>query len=714
MVLQVLGSGDPRVRYAAWACIAQFGEDQKPHVPETYAGQVCTSLVHALKDTVPKVSIRAMQAFCLFAQSLDRDTLEPFAEGLLQGLLPHLQKGVEHPSLSGEAIACISVLAEQMKDAFAPTYPHVMPLLTTTMKAAGAKPETRELFGKCIECIALLGKAAGPATFKADAVAVMEVLVEACKSMTEDDVASEYVMTAGSYICETLKKDFAPFLPAILPLVLTKISSVKPINITEESLEKMLAGEDDEKEISISIIGDKVLGIKTAQIEDMQGALNFVQVMVTELEEAFCPYVQGVATAMLPVFEFELGEEVRETAFEVWAALIKVAWKAKEQGAAGAQATLKELLNSLILRVCQGIDTEDRVWEFTQANGLAEAIKAAGPGVLTDPEVKGLGDQVFARLDAAFQRRSALAVAAAKAAQEGESEDEGDEDEINGKHVDIKIRAALCEVLGAVMMYHPEAFVSQLLPTVLPLLTRFSHENSCEEDRKLGLYILDDMLDHLGEEIATLPGWQDLLMHILRELQAESPILRQAASYGLGLAAKMAAFRPLANETVARLLSCLQGKIKGKLKGKQLAARDNAVSALGVLLMHHEDAVPEAKAAWGVWLGHLPIKTDEEEAVKVHAMLLDLVQVQHAGVVGEAYANVPKALGIMADVYGTDLVDAEGTQKLLAVLRTLGTAGIAQFGVKLSAKQQKKLERMWRDAQKASPFSGGFSPPKRA
>merc|ERR1719321_955983 len=103
----------------------------------------------------------------------------------------------------------------------------------------------------------------------------------------------------------------------------------------------------------------------------MTQALGFIKTMVDETEETYAPYVKDTATAMLKVFDFELGEDVREEAFEVWGSLITVSRKTSNA------AVLRELLQSLMGRVITAMETtDDLAWELTQANGLATCLKA--------------------------------------------------------------------------------------------------------------------------------------------------------------------------------------------------------------------------------------------------------------------------------------------------------------------------------------------------
>merc|ERR1711959_110666 len=140
----------------------------------------------------------------------------------------------------------------------------------------------------------------------------------------------------------------------------------------------------------------------------------------------------------------------------------------------------------------------------------------------------------------------------------------------------------------------------------------------------------------------------------------------QASAYGLALAAPNQIFGPFAGPATARLQALLPTmEKKGKKdKVRSLAVRDNAVSAFGLLLRHHRATVPAASdvAIWSQWLGYLPLKTDEEEAQKVHELLVVLIQEQHAELLGKDYAHLPKILGILSEVYGNEDLVKETTE----------------------------------------------------
>merc|ERR1719215_654186 len=99
-----------------------------------------------------------------------------------------------------------------------------MPLFKQLIESLIHNTEERTLLGKTFECISLLAKAVGPAGFRADAQGIMQTMVQASQvpNIPKDDPVLEYMLQASQRICETLKADFLPYVPPLLPGILEK------------------------------------------------------------------------------------------------------------------------------------------------------------------------------------------------------------------------------------------------------------------------------------------------------------------------------------------------------------------------------------------------------------------------------------------------------------------------------------------------------------
>merc|ERR1712093_833498 len=105
-----------------------------------------------------------------------------------------------------------------------------------------------------------------------------------------------------------------------------------------------------------------------------------------------------------------------------------------------------------------------------------------------DNEVSTICTQVFKLLKESIDRRAELDT---QGVQEPGDEDEDEEqhgedsDDFNVVTVDIRIRAALCEILGAVMQHHADLFLkttsAQLLQLVEGFLMQKNEKHKAEE-----------------------------------------------------------------------------------------------------------------------------------------------------------------------------------------------------------------------------------------
>jgi hypothetical protein len=166
----------------------------------------------------------------MVVQFIDRDLLEPACKPILEKLAARAFSAGQRHQLVGEAVTVISILAQQMEEGFKPYYPNLMPLIMKAMQASAGAVETRECFGRCMECVGNLGQAAGIEVFRKDAGSVMQVMIDTCKNLADEDIATEYILTAAQSIASTLKAEFAPFVPTVLPIILKKLIA-DPVDI---------------------------------------------------------------------------------------------------------------------------------------------------------------------------------------------------------------------------------------------------------------------------------------------------------------------------------------------------------------------------------------------------------------------------------------------------------------------------------------------------
>jgi len=707
LVLEMVGavraqfrSTNPRVRHAAWTALAQFAEDHPEVVAgDTLAAQLLQEFLAAFDDPYERVQCRAMEAFQLYGSQVEREVLEPFVQPMMEKLGQKLQS----PSVivQKKTITFIAVLAGQMEDGFAAYYGPLMPIFKQLAQSLLHRTEERTVLGKVFECISLLAAAVGTEGFRADAEGIMQAMIQATQvpNLPSNDPVKEYMLEASQRICATMKGDFLPFVPQILPGVLEKLT-LAPQEYSPAVAERF--GDDAAVNLTLAQEGGqvKVLVMCTSEMEDLQNALGCVHTFVQELGDVYLPYVAQTAEALLPVFDFSMDEEIRDTAFETWGQLCQVA------RTGGRPEIVTQLVHEFLKRIlpkfaltADAADVDARALR-TRADGVKACLQKAGPGVLSAEQVKHvcevalqtLGDSLKRREAEEAQKRQKLAAKEEEDASEAGEEEEEDEE---------MLRVACCEMTGALMQHHGGIFMTECFAVCMQLVQQFIPPTVRWEDRRLAIFLACDMLEHLRESV--VPHWQHFMPQLVQDVVHQSPAIRQPACYGVALAAREAAFVALAAEAAAalsELVTRTRGTAKKKSEKPAQACADNALSALGEILSSHSHAVKAGEVQlWGVWLKGLPCQEDEAEGIKNHKALLRMVQKEQVEVVGAGGANLPHILSVFVDIYNTDMADEETSKGIGRLVAALGQERLQQLALQLKEKQQKKLLRIHREAQ---------------
>lgn len=558
----------------------------------------------------------------------------------------------------------------------------------------------RSLLGKCFECISLLAKAIGRNGFRQDAEQIMEAMIKATQvpNLPSNDPVKEYMMAASQRICAVMKEEFLPMVPHILPGILEKFT-LAPKDFQTDNLSPEDLNEDDEVTLTMTRTPDgqlKFMLMSTSDMEDLLCALQSVHCFIEELGASFAPFVPQTAKALVPVFDFNVDEQVRELAFETWGDLCKCARGANQT------AAVSDLVMEFLKQTVPAFEQEqflDLDALKTKAEGVTTVLKAAGPGMLQPEQVNSLCQLTTSGMMKSFKRREEHLQVKAKAKSAGK-----DDDDLGGDEQDEEesLRIGLAEIAGVLMQFHPDAFMTCGLQPYLELVATLT-QSQAKEDRKLILFIACDFIAHLG--IRAVPHWDKFMPLVLEDVVSPDANRRQPACYGVSLAAREAAFAPVAVETAQKLQQVVaqsRGRAKKKSEKHAQACADNALSGLINVILHHGATLGAAQEElWNVWLQGLPCQADEEEGVKNHKNLLKFVMEERVEVLKQGASNFPHVLGILIDQYKGSMVDDETNKGIQALVLKLGQAQLEQFAISLTEKQKKKLLRVHREAMTA-------------
>jgi len=284
-----------------------------------------------------------------------------------------------------------------------------------------------------------------------------------------------------------------------------------------------------------------------------------------------------------------------------------------------------------------------------------------------------------------------------------------DDDEVStGSDLDIEeveeqeARIGLIAILGACMKASPELFITHALPQVRPLMeTWFAGPKINNPGRLLGLHVAVDFSEHIGGQHA-VALWPLFMEAVFDGLKSDEADERLAAAFNIVLAAQAPEFgSQFAAHAYAALGTALQSFKPKKNDEDAQRATDNVIAALIQLCLCHPHTCPDLDLCWQTIIGKLPLKVDMEEGHKVHRKLFVEAQKPNGGNLG-SMARVAQVLGYLCEVYGKSENCEEELQHDMAVaFAALPPSTLQELTAQLSAKQQKKMERIVGDAAAA-------------
>ncbi|KAK4773555.1 hypothetical protein SAY87_028574 [Trapa incisa] len=665
MVLSSFQDPHPRVRWAAINAVGQLSTDLGPDLQVQYHQQILPALAGAMDDFQnPRVQAHAASAILNFSENCTPEILLPYLDGIVSKLLVLLQNGKQ--MVQEGALTALASVADSSQEHFQKYYDAVMPYLKAILVNATDKSK-RMLRAKAMECISLVGMAVGKEKFRNDAKQVMEVLMSLQGSELEsDDPTTSYMLQAWARLCKCLGQDFLPYMNVVMPPLLHSAQLKPDVTITSADSDNEIDESDDEGMETITL-GDKRIGIKTSVLEEKATACNMLCCYADELKEGFYPWIDQVASTLVPLLKFYFHEEVRRAAVSAMPELLRSAKVAVEKGLAQGrnEAYIKQLSDYIVPALVEALPKEpDTEICASMLDALNECLQISGP-LLDQNQVKSIVDEIKQVITASSSRkreRAERSKAEDFDAEEGELLKEENEQE-------EEVFEQVGEILGSLI----KTFKASFLPFFDELssyLTPMWGKDKTDDERRVAICIFDDVAEQCRE--AALKYYETYLPFLLEACNDVNSDVRQAAVYGLGVCAEFGGsmFKPLVGEALSRLNVVIRDP--NALQSDNVMAYDNAVSALGKICQFHRDNIDSSQVV-PAWLNCLPIKGDLIEAKVVHEMLCSMVERSDRELLGPNNQYLPKIVSVFAEVLcaGKDLATEHTVARMVNLLRQL-------------------------------------------
>ena len=374
--------------------------------------------------------------------------------------------------------------------------------------------------------------------------------------------------------------------------------------------------------------------IVTDEIEEKDVAIQMLAVFIDEVPEVCYDYVEPISKILLSLTNYAANDSIRSSSASSLPCLMK-AGKSRGVDVATLHAMAKTFNTNLYNAMQEEIDTDTLI---VQVQSFKDIIDEAGEGFMNAEEVQHLGEKSLDLVAKSLER-----IASNNAINNDEAEDEDDvldaDDmamikEENSNEFDLQIAAA--ELMGALFKTHKQ-FVNGLVMKLRNEVIPECFASNEQKRFKFALFILDDMVEHLGPTYFTPEDFQSIVQAICGFCNHNSASLRQASSYGIGVIAQNAgeAFSLYSDLCLQSLKSGVEFPVTPKIQGKKEKlnmyhhARDNAIASIGKVIKF-QTALVQSNPNYSAnlityWLGLLPITHDTEEAIAQFEYLSDFL-----------------------------------------------------------------------------------------
>lgn len=649
MILPTLDYPHARVQYACCNALGQMSTDFADIIQKVAGDRILPALISKLTSkSVPRVQAHAAAALVNFSEAATKEILEPYLDDLLNNLLVLLQSPKRY--VQEQVLTTIAIIADAAEQKFIKYHDTLLPMLIGFLKT-NMGPDNRLLTAKCIECATLIALAVGKDNIAPHSQELIQILGSIQETVIEiDDPVKPYLEQGWGRICKIIGAEFVPFLPAVLPPLLSAAKAAQDISLLEEDEAEEYSNNDEWDVINLS---GKLIAVHTAALDDKVSAMDLLRIYATQLKGLFFPWVkETVQDIAIPALDFYLHDGVRASAALTLAALLKSTIYATSNNSAETLSMWSQICNKLV-----EVLTNEPVPELLVAyyTAIAECLAALGPNSLSNEQMLTLSASINVNMTEIYER--------IKLRDSDDDEYKEDVDDNEEEYTDEELLDEINKVISAIFRSAKTNFLPQFQIQILPLASNFMSDENISI-KFCGLCIICDVLEHCGASF----DQKEYLNYIISDcLTAPQANIRQPSAYAVGIAAQYggSVYAELCLNTLPTLFEI--ATFPDARAEENLSATENCVSAIAKICRTYGSTIPNLDKVLHQWIALLPIVQDHEASSFCYDFLADLTLESHPAVTEQATKVVESVLQALS----SKSVSGSLVEKVVTATRSL-------------------------------------------
>jgi hypothetical protein len=417
--------------------------------------------------------------------------------------------------------------------------------------------------------------------------------------------------------------DFVPYLPAVMPPLLQVAAAKADVQILDD--EDQLKQVEQDAGWELVPLKDKVIGIRTSALEDKNTAIELITIYAQVLDAAFEPYViETLEKIAIPGLAFFFHDPVRVSSAKLIPHLLNSYKKAhgspnlykKPHG--DQSPSFMEMWSKTAEKIIEVLSAEpaiDTLAEMFQC--FYESVEVAGKNCLTPEHMQAFIESAKSSLED-YQTRVKNRL------EEKAEQEEGDEDTLSFDYEvedDQNLLSDMNKAFHTIFKNQGTSFLpawQRLLPFYDAFIT-----SQDPTQRQWAICIMDDVLEFCGEQ-----SWNykdHILQPLVNGMRDENAANRQAAAYGVGIAAQKGGLA-WSEFVAASIPSLFQVTQHAQARTEEhVFATENGSASIAKILHFNSSKVQNPQEVVANWINTLPILNDEEAAPYAYSFLAQLI-----------------------------------------------------------------------------------------
>jgi hypothetical protein len=702
-VVNFFQSEHPKVRFAALHVVGQTAEDCRPYFQAKFGKGLIEKVLPLCNDPIPRVVAHALNCLTNYLEECPKDAAMETANEVLNACLHWLEHGGSF--IKESCCTAIGSLAETLEADFAPLWPKTAEAIFITLESADKKLKT--LRANLVEALTIVGAAVGKQEFRKVAHKVIEKMLEIQNNdLDKLDPQTAFLLSSWHRVASTLEEEFAQYLHQVMPSLFSLVDGI--IKAEEDRAKEILDDEEDNQMVARAITGDRASEqeketkslfhhVNTSESDEISVAAKMMRGFAIELKGGYFAYVEQTSEVLVHLLINSENEDVRKEAALGLPEMIKVIQASNHPNKLSITRNLHNLfMKNLWEAVWSELDAEI-MKHFVE---VMQDVLVAGDRCMSEDELNEVNECVLKTLKISDERKN----------ENTELYNENNDDEYDDEDAEMldatnkledELHLALAELIGTLFKVYKELTIPLAKLIYREILPKVLNADLPMNLQKFGLFLIDDMIEHLGIELIP-EEWPELSQALLKYATDEHIHLRHAAIYGIGWLGEKSkeTFKQMSGDCMQVLYKGLEIRKKNDEDVDEfISAKDNIVAAFGKIIksQHENINLPEAIS---VWVNNLPLRVDHEEGKVQHELLVDIILESDAALIfGQNGENLPRTVKVLAEVLDTKGASKEFKGKARKVIDLLAgtetTKVMLQDAVaKLEPKLQNKIKAL--------------------